>query len=411
MLPVPLPLSGGDLQSLRQFVNVEEVAWPLVLGWLVAALRDTGPYPVLVLNGEQGSAKSTTARVLRMLIDPNKADLRSEPKEPRDLMIAATNGLVVAFDNISRLPSWLSDALCRLATGGGFSTRTLYENDEETIFEAQRPAILNGINEVVTRGDLLDRAVTVTCPVISDDMRRTEAEFWHEFEIARPGIFGGLLDAASYALSHVDETKLERIPRMADFALWVVAAEPALGLESGTFISSYTENRDAGNELVLEGSPVVGPLIRLLGEKDWEGTATELLLDLDNQAGDKWTGLRAWPRNGRSLSGILRRLAPNLRAVGVEIDFTKSPGPGSKRIVRVRKGAEFCDANDANDANGAKTLEEPPSHKRSVAPHSEAASDASHDHATHGVVGVANITTRSKSPLTSTDLSDDGESF
>jgi hypothetical protein len=105
MLPLPPPVGGGCLDELRPFVNVATDAdWRLFVGWLVAAMRPAGPYPVLVLHGEQGSAKSTTARVARCLVDPNVADLRADPRDPRDVMIAATNGCVLAYDNLSHIP-------------------------------------------------------------------------------------------------------------------------------------------------------------------------------------------------------------------------------------------------------------------------------------------------------------------
>src|ERR1019366_2341618 len=119
--------------------------WVLFVSWLVAAFRPKGPYPVLALFGEQGSAKSTTARVLRALVDPFHAPIRELPQTTRDLMISASRSHMLAFDNISHLDSRLSDALCRLATGGGMAIRTLYKDDEETIFDAQRPVLLNGI--------------------------------------------------------------------------------------------------------------------------------------------------------------------------------------------------------------------------------------------------------------------------
>jgi hypothetical protein len=127
MLPLPYPREGGSITSLRGFVNVaNDDDWALLLAWLVAAFRPHGPYPVLVLHGEQGSAKSTVARVLRALVDPGTASLRSEPRDARDLIISATNGWCVALDNLSHLPVWLSDAICSLATGGGFGTRELF---------------------------------------------------------------------------------------------------------------------------------------------------------------------------------------------------------------------------------------------------------------------------------------------
>src|ERR1035437_3687067 len=160
MLPLVTPQKGGSIQALRRFLNVkDEGAFVLAVSWLLAALRNTGPYPVLCLSGEQGSAKSTFMNILRRLIDPNTAPLRTLPREDRDLFIAAQNGYVLAFDNLSKMPDWISDALCRLATGGGFSTRGLYTDDEEKLFNAMRPIILNGIEDFVTRPDLGDRSI------------------------------------------------------------------------------------------------------------------------------------------------------------------------------------------------------------------------------------------------------------
>ena len=176
MLPLPVPTAGGSVELLRPFVNVADESWPLVLAWLMAALRPRGPYPVAGLHGEQGSAKSTTARVLRMQVDPNRAPLRSPPKDDQNLMIAASNSWVVCYDNLSYLPQWLSDAMCRLSTGGGFGTRTLFENDEETIFDATRPIILNGISELAASADLLDRSLILNLPPIQN--RRSEEKFW-----------------------------------------------------------------------------------------------------------------------------------------------------------------------------------------------------------------------------------------
>jgi energy-coupling factor transporter ATP-binding protein EcfA2 len=188
--------------------------------------------------GKKGSGKSTGARVLRTLVDPNLAPLRSEPKEARDLAITANNSWVVAFDNLSALPSWLSDAMCRLATGGGFATRALYTNDEETIFDAQRPSIVTAIGDVIARSDLLDRAVTVTPVAIEAAARKSERQFWQEFAAAQPKILGAMFDIVASGLGRLPSVQIQNLPRMADFAQWATACEPAMGLPAGTFMSS-----------------------------------------------------------------------------------------------------------------------------------------------------------------------------
>jgi hypothetical protein len=134
VLPLPVPERGRSLEALRSFLNLSsQNDFVLVVGWLLAALRPEGPYPLLAISGEQGSAKMVLSKLLRALVDPNVAPVRALPREERELMIAATNGHVLAFDNLSGLSPWLSDALCRLASGCSFAVRRLYTDDEEVL--------------------------------------------------------------------------------------------------------------------------------------------------------------------------------------------------------------------------------------------------------------------------------------
>jgi hypothetical protein len=364
MLPLPDPVRGGTLAALRPFVNIaSDDDWRLVVSWLLMALRPTGPYPVLVVYGEQGSAKSSLVRVLRALVDPNTAALRTTSREERDLVIAATNGWLIALDNLSHLPDWLSDALCRLAIGSGFATRELYTDADETILAAQRPIVLNGIEEVATRGDLLDRAIALYLPTIPEDQRKDEKVFWEEFEQVRPQIFGALLDIVSTALQHLPTTTLSRKPRMADFALWSCAAAEACGWTAQDFLDAYQGVRDEVHDLTLEASPV-GPLVRDFAHQHnpWVGTASELLTALETlahggvttggvatpppqtgagvtmqapKAGSDVTKHKSWPKNGQVLSGAIRRLAPTLRALGVDVIFARDPNQKRRRIIRL----------------------------------------------------------------------------
>jgi hypothetical protein len=349
LLPLPVPLTGGSIDELRPFVNVAgDDDWRLLVAWLVQALRPRGPYPVLCHHGEQGSAKSTTARVIRSLTDPSSAPLRCQPRDERDLMIAATNSWTVAFDNLSYLSEWLSDALCRLATGGGFSTRELYTDDEETIFDAMRPCILTSIEDVATRGDLLERAIILCHPQIPDDKRRTEGEFWAAFEMVRPRILGALLDAVSGAMCELPHTGIQFLPRMADFATWVTAAESTLGWEPGSFLKSYTGNQQEANELTLDASPVVAPLRQFAESKgEWEGTAGDLLNELTAIVGEAVAKSKDWPKKPNVFSGKLRRLAPNLRKTGIYIDFDRDKTKQRKRIIRVFVQQEEVDKSSS----------------------------------------------------------------
>ena len=211
ILPLPVPEQGGSIEALNSFLNLaSRNDFVLIVAWLLAALRSGGPYPLLAISGEQGSAKTVLSKLLKALIDPNAAPVRALSREERELMIAANNGYLLAFDNLSGLPNWLSDALCRLATGGSFAVRQLYTDDEEMLFEAARPILLNGIEEVVSRPDLGDRAIFLTLAPIGEAQRRPESELWREFEIARPRILGALLDAVVHGLRAMGRVHLER---------------------------------------------------------------------------------------------------------------------------------------------------------------------------------------------------------
>lgn len=336
-LPLPVPETGGSIDDLRRFVNIEdEDGWKLFIATLIAAFKPTGPYPVTVLQGEQGSSKSTAMRLKRSLIDPNVAALRTSPRESRDLMIYAKNSWLLSFDNLSKIPDWLADSFCRLATGGGFSTRELYSNNEENIISATRIIDLNGIEEIITRDDLLDRCVFIRLPSISESKRKDEESFWAEFHEAQPRILGGLLDAVSIALKNHPHVKLESKPRMADFARWVVAAEPGLGWEPGSFLKAYASNRASAVQMGLEAS-AVAQAIETITETvpEWQGTATELLDQLDKVVSEKIFKMKEWPKTPQSLSNKLRRLAPTMRSIGREISFERE-GHTGKRFIQIR---------------------------------------------------------------------------
>jgi len=335
MKPISPPVEGGKIDALRAFLNVKDDAdFVLVVAWALAALRNCGPYPVLALSGEQGSAKSTFSTVLRALVDPNTSPLRALPHSDRDLFIAANNGHVLAFDNVSGLPSWISDTLCRLATGGGFSVRQLFTDQDEVLFEATRPVILNGIEDVVTRPDLADRAVLLTLEPIPEEKRRPEAEFWVAFDAERPRILGALLDAVAAGLKHLPEIRLDKLPRMADFALWATACETSLW-PAGTFRSAYGGNLDQAVEGVIDADPVASAVRALIAPRaEWAGTASELLSELSAMAGERLSNSKGWPDSPRALSGRLRRAATFLRKGGIDILF-KREGRACTRFIHI----------------------------------------------------------------------------
>jgi hypothetical protein len=337
-LPLPVPERGGSIEALNSFLNLaSRNDFVLVVAWLLAALRSGGPYPLLAISGEQGSAKTILSKLLRALIDPNSAPVRALSREERELMITANNGHLLAFDNLSGLPHRLSDALCRLATGGSFAVRQLYTDDEEVLFEAARPILLNGIEEVISRPDLGDRAIFLTLAPIGEAQRRPENTLWREFEIARPRILGALLGAVVHGLRALEGVHLDRLPRMADFSLWATACETALW-PAGTFARAYAANRRAAIENIIEADPIATCVRMMMAHRTtWTGSASELLR-LCAETND-CSGSTPWAKNPRVLAGRLRRAQTFLRTLGIEITFSRE-GRAGNRIIRVSTDTE-----------------------------------------------------------------------
>ena len=325
-LPLPEPTRRGDrhrawsvLRRLLRCKTFEDAPFVLSVAWLLGTFMPAGPYAILDLSGEQGTGKSTLERMLVALVDPSLPALRRLPKDERDLAIAAEHRRVVAYDNLSGLPAWLADALCAVATGAGFGTRTLYANRDEELWSFCRPVAVNGISSASLRGDFADRALHVALPGPAG--RMDEDRLWRLFEHVRPHLLGAILDAVVVALRERRAVELEDPPRMADFTRWVVAAEAALPWEPGTFLKVYRQNRQDAATAVAEGD-VTTPFIRqLIVGGPFSGTAADLLRQLTALAGETTVRGRAWPKSPQGMASALRRLAPALRAVGIDVSF------------------------------------------------------------------------------------------
>jgi len=334
-LPLPTPSRGGSIELLRPYVNLNEPDFRLLIVWMAAALRPVGPYPILALYGEQGSTKSTLAKVIRLLIDPRVAPLVAQPRDTRALMVSAVSRWVLAYDNISVIPDWLSDGLCLLATGGAFEGHTSFTNDEESAIQVQRPVILTGIEEFVGQGDLSDRSVLLNLPPIAPGKRRLEREFWHAFEQDYPRILGGLLDAVVGGLHELPSVRLTELPRMADFAAFAEAVGRKLGWPAETVLSDYRDNRRDATVNDFDDSPLATCVLDHATELDgWFGTATDLLALLTTWVGRRVAASPRWPKSPKLLAKELRRLAPQLRIHDMSIAFERNQ---YKRLLTLTK--------------------------------------------------------------------------
>lgn len=359
MKPLPVPVADGSIEDLRPLVNLgDDDQWVLFVGWLLGALRPEGPYPILIIQGEHGSAKSTLARFTRALVDPDVAEVCRPPKNDRDLMISATHGHLLVFDNLSGLSGDLADTLCSLATGTGMRTRVLYTDDEETVLQASRPIVLNGIESLTAREDIASRAVVLHLPYIGEGGRRTERDVVGAFEDLRPKLFGALLDALSCALAHEGDADPTELPRMADFAKWVNGAEGALGWESGTFIKAFRRNYDESVCQAIDTDPVASFLIRAIAEHgEFTGSTQDLLAYMNRSVTSDTSHLTDWPKNYNQLSARLKRIEPLLRRTGIGVERPGRTGrTRSLRIGRIGTAGETTSEDNRSVASEGPTL-------------------------------------------------------
>ena len=345
---LPVPTTGGTLETLRTWWPVDDTTWTLAVSWLVAAAAPAGPYPVLVETGEQGSGKSTFGKMLRGLVDPAAPALRGVPRDERDVMIGALTSHIVALDNLSGLPAWLSDVLCRVATGGGLATRTLYSDLDETTIDVCKPILLTGIDNPAGRGDLLDRSLVITLPAIADEARGDERRLWARYEAMRPALVGALLDAVACALRGQSSVVLEKRPRMADACTWVTAAEPSLGWAAGVTAKTWIGAREVASADLIATDPVAQAVMAL--GLPWTGSAGALLEMLATKVTDHASHAKTWPASPRGLSSALRRLAPDLRRAGIDVVFPTDARTARERVIEINTNT--CDSTGRTGHTG-----------------------------------------------------------
>lgn len=333
-LPLPEPERGGSLDELRPFVNVAtEADWLLLVAWLLGVMMPRGPYPLLGLTGEAGSGKSRMARVLRAVVDPSRASDRGAPRDLDAVIAAARHCRVLPLDNLSYIGNDMSDLLCRVASGGSVGARALYTNYDEATVQLERPIIINGITDLVARGDLASRTIALSLPLLP--RRLDEQAMDDAFREAHPRILGALLDACVVALQRREGVELgEDAPRMAGFARWIEAAAPALGAEPGEFLKAYGQNRLASTRVVLDSDPLASRLVQLAVE-GFDGTASQLLEAIGSPAGSD----KGWPRTPNVLSGKVRRLAGALRDIGIDCTIRRTK-KGAAIMLSVMAGAD-----------------------------------------------------------------------
>jgi hypothetical protein len=332
-----LPVKPGNIHLLRKYLNFEsEEQYVLMLSSIIGAFHPTGPYVISVFQGGHGCSKSTVTKVFKSIVDPTSTPLRAPTGNEKDFFIYASSNLLVCFDNLSGVSNKMSDMMCRLSTGGSFSTRTLYTNDEETVFDEKKPLVLNGIDDIARREDLASRSVVFFLPPLEKTNRISEREFWQSFEKDKPYIMAGVFDCISCALKNYENVQLDEKVRMSDFLTWVCAASEALEFKQEFICRAFDENQIEIVKQSHENDPVAVALEAfLLGEdkKEFNGTATELMTELNCYYSAQYLNSNYRPQTPIAFANHIRRISEGFgRVTNYKIEFRREGGTGSRQI-------------------------------------------------------------------------------
>ncbi|GAA0668623.1 ATP-binding protein [Streptomyces thermocarboxydovorans] len=319
MGPMPTPVLDGDgLAKLHALLNMDEQTFRQLAAWLVAAWIPHIPHPVLTFKGEQGTGKSKTAEMVVNLIDPSPASKRSQPRDVKAWAAQAFNSWALCLDNISTIPPWLSDTLCKAVTGDGIVDRALYTDDDVVVLTFRRVLAMTTIDAGALAGDLAERLLMLDLQLIEEDRRRTEEELNAAFEAVRPAVLGALFDLLACVLAVLPSVRLDTMPRMADFARVLAAVDQVMDWHT---LDEYLATSANVATDALEGDPFGAAIAALVDQVGtWQGTAAQLLEVLPLPGGIRPQG---WPKDATRAGGRVKRLAPLLRSIGITVDDTQ----------------------------------------------------------------------------------------
>jgi hypothetical protein len=304
---LPIPARGGSLDHLWQWLNVVAEDRVLVVAWLLAALTADVPHPILGLFGEQGTGKTTAQKVIVSALDPGPAPTRKPPRDGEAWVTAASGSWIVGLDNLSVISDWLSDSLCRAVTGDGDVRRKLYSDGGLHIICFRRCVAITGIDLGAVRGDLAERLLPIDLDRIADEDRLEEGEMWPRWHQDHPLILGALLDLAASVNHALPSVRLERRPRMADYARVLAGVDAVLGTNG---VGRYWNKQGSLATESLSGDSFITAI-----PDRFEGSSAELL-DLVTPSDERWRSPKGWPANARAVTQLLRRQAPPMRKAG-----------------------------------------------------------------------------------------------
>lgn len=326
------PERGGSIELLKKYINLKnEEEWTLLDAIVATFFIPEIPHPVPIFYGDKGAAKTTAQQIIRAVIDPAIRDTMSMPSDKNELILMLMTNYTPCFDNLDGIKNWQSDTLCQAVTGGGISKRALYTDTDEVILNIHCCPIMNGINMVATRDDLLDRSILFRLERIKDDNFKELSLFWQEFEQDKPLILGAFFDVVAEAMKIYPDIELIKLPRMADFAKWAYAITEAAGGYGSQFIDAYDENRVVATEEAVEADNISSAILTFMGEqKSWEGTYSFLLAILQ---GKDYVDSKSkhFPKAPHALSRRVNKMKSALEDHGLKVESSKE---GDKRMIK-----------------------------------------------------------------------------
>jgi len=341
MQPLRIPENNGNIHLLKKHLNIHDQDFPLIVGWLLMSMQaGRGAYPIMVLQGTAGCGKTTISRMLRELVDPNKADLLSKPKT-QDMRVIGVNNHVLAFDNLSGIHPNYSDALCKIATGDNQTIRVLYTTNDEMTISIKKPILLNGIDEIVVRGDLISRSVKIELQKLKQS--RTESSVWSDFIKDAPSILGALLDGLSVALSRADHIKIDKLLRMGDFCKWASAASSVYGWNEDQFMTAYRANISSSYVDSIEASTFASGVVKMFKSRlEFTGTPLELLRQVEgNFVSEKVRHSHKWVTTAKGVMSKLNRYQDALEVFGIR--FNKTRDRTNRTILSITRDVSTYD--------------------------------------------------------------------
>jgi hypothetical protein len=311
--PEPVPDGKGSLAPLWEAINIPKDKRAIVQAWMLECFRPETMYPLFMLCGQEGSAKSSTQTLLRALTDPNSVPL-TKPANEDGLRAMSSAYHMVTFENVSHLTPEMQDTLCSISTGSGGSVRrALYANTDVNVVSVKRPVMLNSLTNVITRNDLLSRALVITAEPLK--VSRTQEVLAARNEAMLPVAFGGLLDCFAATLAKLPTATItETSGRLPGYRQLGEAMTQALGKEIGYFEQKLDGFVAEQRALAVEDDPVGSVVLNYLERKPtgFTGQMGALLSTLQVE-----TDNRSFPQTPRGLLNALLRLSAGLRGMGI----------------------------------------------------------------------------------------------